>query len=129
MSSSDFARLVGRVAAERGRCGTLDADFLDAVGVVLGTGGLLRLVASLEQFPVFLATLDADSLVDLSPRRLASSVAALARREQADAAVIQLERARCHLSLLDGVPVGLGNDRAGELDQLAEDLIAGRSVV
>jgi hypothetical protein len=131
MSQAAFDSLVLRVATERRARGELDAAFLDAVAVVQGTGGLAQLVTSLQAdggLPGGLTGLTA-SLGGPDPHRgLASAVSRLAERDLSGQARVQLERARRHLALLEGLPATHAAAVTAELDQLAEDLVARREL-
>ncbi|GEM_PF-3347832 len=132
MSATAFDGLVLRVAAERRQRGDLDAAFLDAVAVVQGTEGLARLVSWLHEqggLPGVLAGLAERLDSGGGARAVTAAVALLADREAGQAQAVQLERARRHLGLLAGLPASRRSDVSAEVEQLAQDLVAGRELL
>ena len=132
MSPPEFSDLVLAVASERRARGELDAAFLDAVAVVQGTGGLVQLVRSLQGdggLPGVLSGLG-ETLQGPDPqRRVAAAVSRLAGRDASRQARVQLERARRHHGLLQGLPENHLEALGAEVDQLIEDLAGRRELV
>lgn len=128
---SAIETLALRVATDHAARGTLEAAWLDAAGVVLGTSGLHRLVSALrtqDALPGVLTGLVPCLDLPDAPRQLAAAVAAMGDPDLSKALTVQLERARRHLALAEHLAQERPEDAAAERDQLARDLLAGREL-